>query len=140
MNRACFPKEKHQNSQIWAKFMNFSFWPFLWFGLPVRLVIVGCLNSSFSPCPSTLPLACDLNWTVWRLAAAICFKGTIVRIPFPLVMADVSLCARGFFWRVLPTCGHSEALVEVLLVPLALCGCPHLHNLTPPLFPPPAIR
>ena len=31
MNRACFPKEKHQNSQKWAKFMSFSFWPFLWF-------------------------------------------------------------------------------------------------------------
>ena len=40
MNRACFPKEKHQNSQKWAKFMNFSFWPFLWFGLPGRLLIV----------------------------------------------------------------------------------------------------
>ena len=26
-----FPKEKHQNLQKWAKFMNFSFWPFLWF-------------------------------------------------------------------------------------------------------------
>ena len=26
--------KKHQNSQKWAKFMNFSFWPFLWFGLP----------------------------------------------------------------------------------------------------------
>ena len=37
--RACFPKEKHQNSQKWAKFMNFSFWPFLWFGLPRRLLI-----------------------------------------------------------------------------------------------------
>ena len=32
VNRACFPKEKHQNSQKWVKFMNFSFWPFLWFG------------------------------------------------------------------------------------------------------------
>ena len=33
MNRSCFPKEKHQNSQKWAKFMNFSFWPFflVWF-------------------------------------------------------------------------------------------------------------
>ena len=31
MNRACFPKEKHQNSQKWAKFMNLSFRPFLWF-------------------------------------------------------------------------------------------------------------
>ena len=40
VNRACFPKEKHQNSQKWAKFMNFSFWPFLWFGLPGRLPIV----------------------------------------------------------------------------------------------------
>ena len=38
LNRACFPKEKHQNSQKWAKFMNFSFWPFLWFGLPGRLL------------------------------------------------------------------------------------------------------
>ena len=36
MNRACFPKEKDQNSQKWAKFMNFSFLPFLWFGLPGR--------------------------------------------------------------------------------------------------------
>ena len=33
MNRACFPKEKHQNSQKWAKFMNFSFWALylVWF-------------------------------------------------------------------------------------------------------------
>ena len=38
VNRACFPKEKHQNSQKWAKFMNFSFWLFLWFGLPGRLL------------------------------------------------------------------------------------------------------
>ena len=38
VNRACFPTEKHQNSQKWAKFMNFSFWPFLWFGLPGRLL------------------------------------------------------------------------------------------------------
>ena len=43
VNRACFPKEKHQNSQKQAKFMNFSFWPFLWFGLPGRL-----LNKSVS--------------------------------------------------------------------------------------------
>ena len=39
VNCACLPKEKHQNSQKWAKFMNFSFWPFLWFGLPGRLLI-----------------------------------------------------------------------------------------------------
>ena len=39
-NRACFRKEKHQNSQKWAKFMNFSLWPFLWFGLPGRLLIL----------------------------------------------------------------------------------------------------
>ena len=42
MNRACFPKEKHPNSQKWAKFMNFSVWPFLWFGLPGRLLKIGC--------------------------------------------------------------------------------------------------
>ena len=29
---------KHQNSQKWAKFMNFLFLPFLWFGLPGRLL------------------------------------------------------------------------------------------------------
>ena len=38
MNRACYPKEKHQNSRKWVKFMNFSFWPFLWFDLPGRLL------------------------------------------------------------------------------------------------------
>ena len=38
VNRACFPKENHQNSQKRAKFMNFSFWPFLWFGLLGRLL------------------------------------------------------------------------------------------------------
>ena len=38
VNRACFPKEKDQNSQKWAKFMNFSFSPFLWFGLSGRLL------------------------------------------------------------------------------------------------------
>ena len=38
-----FPKGKHQNSQKWAKFMNFSFLPFLWFGLPGRLLIQGSL-------------------------------------------------------------------------------------------------
>ena len=39
MNRACFPKEKHQNSQKNGREIheNFSFWPFLWFGLPGRL-------------------------------------------------------------------------------------------------------
>ena len=26
-------------TQKWAKFMNFPFWPFLWFGLPGRLLI-----------------------------------------------------------------------------------------------------
>ena len=46
VNRACFPKEKHQNSQKWAKFMNFSFWPFLWFGLPGRLLRKVVLRSS----------------------------------------------------------------------------------------------
>ena len=38
VNRACFPKAKHQNSHKRAKFMNFSFWPFLWFGLLGRLL------------------------------------------------------------------------------------------------------
>ena len=33
-----FPRKKHENSQKGAKFMNFSFWPFLCFGLPGRLL------------------------------------------------------------------------------------------------------
>ena len=36
-----FLRKKHQNSQKWAKFKNFSFWPFLWFGLPGRLLKQG---------------------------------------------------------------------------------------------------
>ena len=36
-----FPEERHQNSQEWVKFMNFLFWPFLWFGLPGRLLNKG---------------------------------------------------------------------------------------------------
>ena len=38
VNRACFPKEKKTEFTKMAKFMNFSFWPFLWFGLPGRLL------------------------------------------------------------------------------------------------------
>ena len=38
MNRACFPQEKHQKSQKRAKFMNFSFLSFFWFGLLGRLL------------------------------------------------------------------------------------------------------
>ena len=30
-------------TQKWAKFMNFSFWPFFWFGLPGRLFLVFCV-------------------------------------------------------------------------------------------------
>ena len=47
VNRACFPKEKHQNLQKWAKFMNFSFWPFLWFGLPGRLLTKRIFRANF---------------------------------------------------------------------------------------------
>ena len=57
-NRACFPTEKHQNSQKWAKFMNFSFWPFLWFGLPGRLLIFPLCQKRVQTlkfCKSSLP-------------------------------------------------------------------------------------
>ena len=61
---ACFPKENHQNSQKLAKFMNFSFWPFLWFGLPGRLLI---LLTSIKPgvevtCTSLPPLPPGKYW------------------------------------------------------------------------------
>ena len=48
VNRACFPKEKHQNSQKWAKFMNFSFWPYLWFVRKI-LVSVNFLSAILGP-------------------------------------------------------------------------------------------
>ena len=36
VNRACFPKEKHTriHTKMGEIHMNFSFWPFLWLGLP----------------------------------------------------------------------------------------------------------
>ena len=46
VNRTRFAKEKHQNSKKWAKFMNFSFWPFLWFGLPGRVLTFASHDSS----------------------------------------------------------------------------------------------
>ena len=45
VNRACFPKENTPEfiKKMGEKFMNFSFWPFLWFGLPGRLLAIqGC--------------------------------------------------------------------------------------------------
>ena len=51
-NRACFPKGKHQNSQKWAKFMNFLFWPFLRFGLPGRLLKIINQNCNSTQTPS----------------------------------------------------------------------------------------
>ena len=38
VNCACFP-QKPEVTKMGAKFMNFSFWPFLWFGLPGRLLM-----------------------------------------------------------------------------------------------------
>ena len=62
VNRACFPTEKHQNSQKWAKFMNFSSWPFLWFGLLGRLlkVAAGSHESSRKPHLNP-PRLCELS-------------------------------------------------------------------------------
>ena len=41
VNRACFPKENTKLfTQKWAKFMNFSFCLFLWFGLSGRLLMI----------------------------------------------------------------------------------------------------
>ena len=53
VNRACFPKEKHQNSQKWAKFMNFSFWPFLWFGLLGRTWLLESVWKLIAPAKKT---------------------------------------------------------------------------------------
>ena len=41
VNCACFPKERHPKSQKRVKFMNFLFRPFVWFGLPGRLLSKG---------------------------------------------------------------------------------------------------
>ena len=56
MNRACFAKEKHQNSQKWVKFMNFSFWAFFWFGLPGRLLTSCATHGLCGGAPSAKPL------------------------------------------------------------------------------------
>ena len=70
VNRACFPQEKHQNSQKWAKFMDFSFWPLLWFGLPGRLLTLGVVlphlpceifRANSSPFLSIFP---GISWTI----------------------------------------------------------------------------
>ena len=45
-----FLRKKHQNSQKWVKFMNFSLWPFLWFGLPGRLLIRQKWRLNVLPC------------------------------------------------------------------------------------------
>ena len=54
-----FLRKKHQNSQKWAKFMNFSFWPFLWFGLPGRLLI----------------FAQTRIWRAWQVGKSLPFWG-----------------------------------------------------------------
>ena len=75
VNRACFPEEKHQNSHKWAKLMNFSFWPFLWFGLPGRLLI----NVSLDGRNRTILIAESLA----RVIAAIRITGVaIARSPY----------------------------------------------------------
>ena len=75
VNRACFPKEKHQNSPKRAKFMNFSFWPFLWFGLPGRL-LKDCSIAWVNPYPKYLMLSwlCEAvlhhaMWIAWNATA-----------------------------------------------------------------------
>ena len=62
--RACFPKEKHQNiTKKWVKFLNFSFCPFLWFGLPGRLLKRESLQeSSFKTQVRGLSDASDLRY------------------------------------------------------------------------------
>ena len=55
VNRVCFTRGKHQISQKRAKFMNFSFWPFLWFGLPGRLLRKMAQKLQFSPCTPGRP-------------------------------------------------------------------------------------
>ena len=93
VNRACFPKEKHQNSQKWAEFMNFSFWPFLWFGLLGRLMIRfelgcrkwGCNKWGFKGCLAAPP---------WKSAEIGLFR------PFSAFFA--------LFWRVRRVPGKSR--------------------------------
>ena len=68
VNRACFPKEKHQNSQERAKFMNCSFWPFLWFGLLGRLLTIFLLRARG---PRSIRLH---HWVSQKLCLALHFE------------------------------------------------------------------
>ena len=68
VNRACFPKEKHQKSQTWAKFMNFFVLPLslVWFaaatpdiyviGRPI-FIQCGCWGDLCSPYEVARPQA-----------------------------------------------------------------------------------
>ena len=101
MNRACFPKEKHQNSQKWAKFMNFSFWPFLWFGLPGRLLSVGAASKKR---PENHKIEVKLRPTLCRpLKHSMIPKCTLVEKPLTstlltstLVLSRGGVCFGGF--------------------------------------------
>ena len=46
----CWCRAEDQNSRKWAKFMNFSFWPFFWFGLPGRLLNSGNVLDAYPVC------------------------------------------------------------------------------------------
>ena len=60
VNRACFPKEKHKiiHRQMGEIFMNFSFWPFIWFGLPGRLLTKGPFRTENTAVPESV-VFCD---------------------------------------------------------------------------------
>ena len=67
VNRACFPKENTRITKR-AKFMNFSFWLFLWFGLPGRLLIIADPEKYFQELISEklLIFFCGMG-LVWKL-------------------------------------------------------------------------
>ena len=81
-----FPRKKHQNSQKWAKFMNFSFWPFLWFGLPGRLLKrIG--RREKTPTPTTRVS----SWTLLRT------PGRFTRRPLPRAFCHKNVRSKAGF-------------------------------------------
>ena len=77
VNRACFPKEKTTEfTKMGEIHENFSFWPFLWFGLPGRLLIIQKSEGNFSD--QNFPgefFPGDFLWWISLVGGGLCFLG-----------------------------------------------------------------
>ena len=93
-----FSQEKRQNSKKWAKFMNFSFWPFLWFALPGRLL--------------NMDIDCRANFgTKHRFGALQTSEWAFLEGPFSTLVGCPKIAVFRPYWAVSPNAvmGHSPS-------------------------------